>query len=236
MDPTQDRLFELGQTDNSVFINVTSVLSSASDWLCGPLVARSARRFSGVLGTPSHFIELLLLVEDKRFAVHLGIDPVAIARAIIFRMQGKALQGASTIGQQVYGIRRGRSARSPHTLSYKVRQSAWSLCVSTSTPKASLLGEYLDTVYWGRSYRGLDCAAAGYFNKTRRTLSVAQSFFLAERIAAPNRISVRRISNLLERVAIARCLRHGGVKTEDVVKTYEEIFHCGGQTWELLER
>jgi penicillin-binding protein 1A len=217
-------------------MNVTSALSSGSDWLCGTLAARGASKFSEVLGTPSHFLELLLLVEDKRFAIHFGIDPAAIARALIFNMQGRALQGASTIGQQLYGIRGNRLARRQRTLSYKVRQSAWSLFVSTFTPRVSLLREYLDTVYWGRSYRGLDCAATGYFNETRHALSVVQSFFLAERIAAPNRISVRRISNLLKRVPITTCLHRGSVEIKDVIKTYEEIFHCGGQMWGLLEK
>jgi penicillin-binding protein 1A len=219
--------------EDTTSVCITSVLSSISDRLCAPVVLRSAKKYSEVLKTPSHFLEMLLLIEDKRFAIHFGIDPVAIVRALIFDIRGGVLQGASTIGQQVYSIRQSRSGERSRTLSYKLRQSAWSLFAFASTPKILLLREYLETAYWGRSYFGLDCACKGYFNQDRHRISVAQSFFLAERIAAPNRVSMRRISNLLRRGPIIDALRSGGARIEDVVATYKEIYHCGGEMWEL---
>jgi penicillin-binding protein 1A len=179
---------------------------------------------------------MLLLVEDKRFAIHFGIDPVAIARALIFDMRGGVLQGASTIGQQVYSIRQSGNGRRSRTLSYKFRQVMWAMFASAFTSRIDLLTEYLNGVYWGRSYLGLDSAAEGYFKKRRGELSVVESFFLAERIATPNRISVPRISNLLGRSSIVKTLHAAGASSRDVIATYEEVYGCGGQTWELLEK
>lgn len=216
--------------------SLTYMMSTVSDRLCESLVERSARKYSEVLRTPSYFLEMLLLVEDRRFAIHFGIDPIAIVRALIFDIRGGVLQGASTIGQQVYSIRQSRRGKRSRTLSYKLKQIAWAMSASTFTSRIHLLTEYLDGVYWGRSYLGLDSATEGYFKKRRGELSAAESFFLAERIATPNRVSVPRISNLLSRRPIVRILHNRGARIRDVIATYEKIYHCGGQTWELLEK
>ncbi len=202
--------------------------------MCRNLVARTAREYSTLLYTPNYFVELLFWVEDKRFAVHFGVDPVSIMRAIIFNLgrQGGTLQGASTISQQLYNIRLRRAFS--RSLAFKVKQTGWSLYASAAMSKASILDEYVSTVYWGRGYRGLDMAAEGYFNATRASLSIAQSFFLAERLAAPNRVSVARISNLFKRIPIRLTLNRNGGTLADIIALYEEIYDCGGEMWQLL--
>jgi len=217
-------------------MSLTAQMSYLSDRICGPLVARTARNYSNAIRTPKHFVEILFLVEDKRFPIHFGIDPVAIARAITFNLKEGALQGASTIVQQVYSIKRSRTERISRSLMYKVKQIAWAIGESATTSRASILKEYVETVYWGRSYHGLDKAVEGYFGGTRTSLSVAQSFFLAERIAAPNRISTQRISNLLSRVPIKNNLARNGATIEDVSKVYEGVYGDGGDVWRILEK
>lgn len=204
--------------------------------MCRNLVARTAREYSNLLFTPDYFVELLFWVEDKRFAIHFGIDPVSIMRATIFNVgrQGETLQGASTIAQQLYTIGLRRSGGFSRSLPYKMKQIGWSLYASAAKSKASILDEYVNTVYWGRCYRGLDMAAKGYFNATRASLSIAQSFFLAERLAAPNRVSLGRISNLLKRIPIRLTLTRNGGTLTDIIALYEEIYDCGGEMWQLL--
>jgi membrane peptidoglycan carboxypeptidase len=213
-----------------------SALSSLSDWTCRNLVARTAREYSNLLYTPDYFVELLFWVDDKRFAVHFGVDPVSIMRAIIFNLgrQGGTLQGASTIAQQLYTTRLRCSGGFSRSLPYKMKQIGWSLYASAAMSKATILDEYVSTVYWGRCYRGLDMAADGYFNATRASLSIAQSFFLAERLAAPNRVSVGRISNLFKRIPIKLTLARNGGTLADIIALYDEIYDCGGEMWQLL--
>ena len=217
-------------------MSLTSRLSRLSDWICGPLVAQTAREYSTAICTPEHFVEILFLVEDKRFPVHFGIDPVAIARAVAFNLKEGALQGASTIVQQVYTIRRSRARRISRSSMYKVRQIAWALGELAIRSRASILKEYVETVYWGRNYHGLDSAVEGYFGGSRTSLSVAQSFFLAERIAAPNRISAKRISNLLRRVPIKMNLARNGATVEDVSRLYDRVYGNGGEVWQIQAR
>jgi len=216
-------------------MSCTTALSSLSDWTCRTLVARKARQYSGILNTPAHFVELLFWVEDKRFAVHFGVDPISVARAIVSNVhRGSRLQGASTIPQQVCTIRLSRFCRVCRSFPYKLKQVSASLYLSAAKSRASILDEYVNTVYWGRSYHGLDKAAQGYFNGTRKSLSIVQSFFLAERLAAPNRLSVPRISNLFKRTPIQLALLRNGATLADIIDLYERIYSCGGEMWRLL--
>ena len=214
----------------------TEVLSKLSDVISSPILLAASAQYACALRTPQHFVEMLFLVEDKRFPVHLGIDPVAVTRALVFNLAGGTLQGGSTIVQQVYNIRRLQvTGRLPkRTITHKVCQAGWALIHSILASRTSILVEYVENVYWGRSYTGIDRAAQGYFETTRGNLSLAQSFFLAERIASPNRISAKRIATLLSRWAISANLRRGGVPIREVIQVYNSVYGCGGELWQML--
>src|SRR6266481_1385897 len=205
----------------------TAALSSLSDWLCGPIVSRGARVLAEAVSVPPHFIEMLLWVEDKRFLIHFGVDPLAMIRALVFNIRGGVVQGASTISQQVYTIRWSTSGGVRRDWRYKAKQIPWSLVHSILNRKRDILKEYLNTIYWGRSYFGIDHAAKGYFNRPRQSLTVAQSFFLAERLAAPNRISAGRISRLLMRSPVKATLSCNGSTVAEVLRLYRHI--CGSR-------
>jgi membrane peptidoglycan carboxypeptidase len=219
-------------------MRMTEVLSRCSDRAAELTIHRSAKRYSTELNTPEHFVEMLLLIEDKRFPYHFGVDPFAIFRAVIFNIQGGVLQGASTIVQQLYNVHMHRRSmsRKPRTLRFKVRQCIWALYHSSRESKGALLREYVDRVYWGQSLYGLDEAAHGYFNIGRLELSPAQSFFLAERIAMPNRCSEMRILNLIRRPAIRNVLARYGATAKDVETLYARIYDFGGEMWQLQVR
>ena len=214
----------------------TETLSCYSDRVFAPLVKRSAQKYASTIGTPEHFVEMLFLVEDKRFPVHFGMDPIAVARALVFNARGGPLQGASTISQQIYTVRNRRRGKVSRSFGHKLKQMSWSLAVSAFRSKQAILREYVDTVYWGKSYYGLDEAAKGYFNKARTALSPAQSFFLAERLATPNRVSMQRIWNLLNRNPIILTLHRNSAALADVVEVYDKIFDCGGELCQVLAK
>ncbi len=219
-------------------MSFTEFLTDASDRLFVTSVSKSARRYSSILNTPDHFVEMLLLIEDKRFSFHCGVDPLAIARALVFNLRGEALQGASTISQQVYNTRTKRTLIEvrTRTVGWKIRQSTWALYHSAFISKANLLREYIETVYWGRSLYGIDEAAHAYFQTDRKSLSVTQSFFLAERIAMPNRFSINRISSLMKRRAIRDALHRRHTSGRDIALLYGNFCNWGGEVWQLLER
>lgn len=217
--------------------STTVMMSAVSDWISYPAVRRASERYSIAIGTPEHFIRMLLLVEDKRFALHPGVDPIAVIRALTFNARPRSLQqGASTITQQLYNIRRRYSGPYCRTLPYKLRQAAWAVrCWSTGS-RGSLLAEYVSSLYWGRSYYGIDKAAKGYFGGTRESLTPAQSFFLAERIATPNAVSISRITNLIGRNAIRKSLLHEGASIRDVIDLYGKVYGTEAKAWQNPER
>ncbi|MFI5419454.1 MAG: biosynthetic peptidoglycan transglycosylase [Nitrososphaerales archaeon] len=213
--------------------SVTELITQASDRFAASPIRLLANHYASALNAPAHFVEMLFLIEDKRFPFHLGVDPIAICRAIVFNRRGCALQGASTLVQQLYNIHQNdlRCCHRNRTYGRKLRQSLWAIYMAAHRSKTALLMEYVEHVYWGGSINGLDQAAKTYFGKLRRDLSPAQSFFLAERIAMPNRCSVRRVGNLLLRPAIQSVLRRYQACIEDVISIYEDSFGAGGELW-----
>lgn len=216
---------------------VTQRLSFISDLMFGPIAAQAARKYSRAIKTPDHFVEMLFLVEDKRFPIHCGVDPLAMLRALMFNLRGGPTQGASTITQQVYTIHASQTMEFRRSVAYKFRQVVWAATHAAVQDKADILREYIDTVYWGRSYHGLDMAVAGYFSGTqRRVMSVAQSFFLAERIGAPNRICPQRIANLLGRPTIRVALARNRATIRQVIELYRHVYGLGEDLCQMLAK
>lgn len=195
------------------------------------LIEKAAARFAPIVRTPEHFLVQLFSIEDKRFLLHPGIDPIAMVRAAISNTKKVgALQGASTITQQIYNIRlNARGIQRRRGLTNKALQSTWALIEELGRSKHEILLEYLDTIYWGRSYYGIDAAAEGYFKTTREQLSVAQSFFLTERIASPNLVLVGRVGILLRTNLISVLFSENIEAKEELIKLYEEHFNCGNK-------
>jgi membrane carboxypeptidase/penicillin-binding protein PbpC len=214
-----------------------SPLSRLSDLLFGPVACRAAERWSPSLGVPGHFLEVLLLVEDKRFPLHFGVDPLAIARAALRNVNERELaEGASTITQQLFDIQRGPLALRSPTWRRKFHQAAWAVKAELRTGKRDILQNYLGTVYWGRAYFGLKEAALGYFDRPVLDLSRTESFFLAERLGSPNAPSLSRIASILSRPAIKCAVL---VETNDwrlLAEHYERAFGMGEGLWQSLEK
>jgi len=184
---------EIDDTLDSVVVSLGASIGEWGDRQCvGHLrnlqVADEAR-------VPLHLIELLLLVEDKRFWLHSGVDPIAIMRAAYLQTRNRGrLQGASTIPEQllkspmrrarVLGERGGRALRS---------------CIAFPSDRFGTLLRYLDAVYLGRGTHGFARAATAYFQRPVLDLTAGQSFFLVERVALPSRVRGARIRNMLAR-------------------------------------
>ncbi len=174
---------------------------------------------------PVYFIEFLVLIEDKRFPFHRGVDSVAILRALRHNLKGSRIrQGGSTIPQQLYAIRaHAAGGKYRRNALGKVRQAIFGVFISRSLSKQQILGEYLAGVYWGKSFTGLDAAAKGYFNKLPKELDVAESFFLAERLASPNRISTARLTTILARKPMRQSLHSFGSSVEEIEEFYRRF-------------
>ncbi len=104
-----------------------------------------------------NILNALILAEDKRFFFHVGIDPIAIARAIWSFLTKKTLQGASTIEQQLV---RTITKRYDLSISRKLREIFLASLISTSFPKEQMARAYLSIAYFGWQMNGIDQACA----------------------------------------------------------------------------
>jgi hypothetical protein len=217
------------------------VLNSAthiSDFALQGLLERSAQRLGQELRLPAHFIQQLLAVEDKRFAWHPGIDPVAVVRAVMFNLGVAPARphGASTIVQQTYSGAQRRTGNWSPNLRCKLAQSAWAVHATVANSKPSLLRTYVDSVYFGRSFYGLRQASAGYCGRAPQEIDVSEAFFLVERIGRPNVVSARRVGMLITRAPIVALFRADPAAVQQLPAHYERNFGCGEEIARCLER
>jgi penicillin-binding protein 1A len=123
-------------------------------------------------------------VEDRRFWQHGAVDYVGIARAAWKDVTaGKVVQGGSTITQQLV---RNLYTGQERTFNRKLKEACLSIKLAQKKPKAWILNEYLNTVYYGNHAYGVEAAAQTYFSKHARQLTLLQAALLAGLPQAPS--------------------------------------------------
>ena len=116
---------------------------------------------------PTAFLKCLVAAEDHRNAFHLGIDPIAMLRAIYVRLLLGHIQGASTIEQQFVRVISGRYEK---TLARKVYEQMLAVAVSRRRSKHQIATAYLSVAFYGSARIGL----AGLRTRLGNNLSLAK--------------------------------------------------------------
>ena len=156
----------------------------------GSLMAQFAvenRVFVPLQAIPLRVRQAFISAEDKTFFAHPGIDPLGIMRAVIANVEatieGRRLQGASTITQQV-----AKNFLLTNEMSYrrKIREAILAFRIEEALSKERILELYLNEIYLGLGSYGVAAAALNYFDKSLDSLSVAEAAYLAALPKAPN--------------------------------------------------
>ena len=121
-------------------------------------------------------LKATITAEDRRFWLHPGVDPIAIARALLHWPEGPS--GASTITQQLARRLYLRQNPGPPLLR-KSREVLLALQLEARYSKKEILTFYLNEVYYGRHAYGIEAAARTYFSTSARDLDLAQAALLA---------------------------------------------------------
>lgn len=132
---------------------------------------------------PKHMAFATIAIEDKDFYNHHGFSIRGISRAFKSNIEGKTVQGGSTITQQLV---KNRLLSSEKTVTRKVRELILSILVEMTYSKNEILEMYLNTVPYGGATYGIEEAAQKYFNKHAAALSLAEAAMLAGLPAAPS--------------------------------------------------
>jgi penicillin-binding protein 1A len=105
-------------------------------------------------------IDALVAVEDRRFFMHRGVDFARIAGAAGRNVRaGRVLQGGSTLTQQLARM----SLSMERTYDRKIREILTAAEIEHRYTKAQILEAYLNAVYLGEGYYGVEAASRGYF-------------------------------------------------------------------------
>lgn len=136
---------------------------------------------------PSHLVDAVLSIEDRRFQDHYGIDLRGISRAFVRNVQaGQIVEGGSTITQQlikVLYLENGRSVKR------KLQELVIAFWLELTLSKQEILTRYLNAVYLGAGATGMPAAARIYFNKEVGALDIRESAMLAGLLKAPSQLN-----------------------------------------------
>jgi penicillin-binding protein 1B len=123
---------------------------------------------------PDMFIKMLILIEDRRYFSHWGIDPRSIARALVVNLSsGQTLQGGSTLTQQLV---KNLFLNQEKKITRKINEAFMSLLLELHYDKKLILETYLNEIYLGqdgrRAIHGFGLASEFYFGKPLKDLSI----------------------------------------------------------------
>ncbi len=137
---------------------------------------------------PQNLIDALLVVEDRQFYQHHGINFRAIARAMLANIRaGGIVQGGSTLTQQLvknFFLTRKKS------LLRKVNEALMAVLLELHYSKKEILQAYMNEIYLGqderRAIHGFALASHFYFDTPLHSLNVAQSTLLVALVRGPS--------------------------------------------------
>jgi penicillin-binding protein 1B len=129
---------------------------------------------------PDMFIKMLLLIEDRRFFTHWGVDPRSIARALVVNFSsGQTVQGGSTLTQQLV---KNLFLNQEKKIIRKINEAFMSFLLESHYDKQLILETYLNEIYLGqdgrRAIHGFGLASEFYFGKTLKELSIDEMAIL----------------------------------------------------------
>jgi len=172
---------------------------------------------------PQNLINALVATEDKNFFSHSGYDLFGIARSAFANLQaGRTVQGASTITQQLSRILFLSNERS---FNRKIKEIIISARIEKSLTKNQILEMYLNNVYLGSGAYGAAGAAAIYFNKPMKNLTLAECALIAGLPQAPSvyspynseKLALKRRAQVLDRMYKMKY-----IKKDEYIKALDE--------------
>jgi len=136
---------------------------------------------------PKEMVNAVVAEEDNRFFEHHGVDYFGVLRAAVSNYrQGRVKQGASTVTQQL-----ARNSFDLKERSYrrKLLEMFVAQRIEDHLSKEKIMELYLNRVYFGSGFYGVESAARGYFGKPAKDLSIGECAMLAGLLKSPNALS-----------------------------------------------
>lgn len=156
----------------------STVMVTTDGELLGAKIASDGQwRFPLSETVPERFVAALTTYEDSRFYHHVGVDYLAVMRALYLNLaQQEVVSGASTITMQVIRMARSNPRR---TYFEKIVEMIWAVRLELRHTKEEILALYAAHAPFGGNVVGLETAAWRYFSRHPEDLSWAEAATLA---------------------------------------------------------
>ena len=159
---------------------------------------------------PQIYINAVICTEDEHFMTHKGIDPGAIARALLADLRTHSLaEGGSTLTQQ---LAKNELFTQDKHLARKAAEMLAAFDLEKTYSKQQIFEMYANTIYFGSGHYGIAEAAEGYFGKEPAQLTDAEAIYLAGMPNAPStyasspELALKRMQVVLKRMVKCRVL------------------------------
>ena len=161
--------------------NQTSIVYALDESVISTLKGGKDSYYLSITDMPSNVECAIVSIEDKKFFRHNGIDYRALLRAVKAMIEnGEATQGGSTITMQ---LARNIFLSQEKTWQRKVEEMYIARELEKKYTKDEILEFYLNNIYFGNGYYGIQSASRGYFNRDVQDLDLSEQAFLC---AIPN--------------------------------------------------
>ena len=174
---------------------------------------------------PEDFRNATIALEDKTFYSNLGVDPLGIARAFWLNLQGKGIQGGSSITVQlIKNILIPEEERYVKSYARKFKEALLALEISRLYSKDQILEWYLNSNYYGNWSIGVEAASQVYFGKHARELTLAESAMLAPIVQYPamNPIDNPEPAKKRQKIALNRMVEEGYITNAEADAAFNE--------------
>ena len=143
---------------------------------------------------PDLLLQTLLLMEDRHFSTHLGVDPWAIMRAVVSNLKsGRVTQGGSTITQQLV---KNLFLSPERSLRRKLVEALYAILLEIHFDKHEILEAYVNEVFLAqagmRAIHGFALASEFFFGRSLEQLEIQDLALLVGMVKAPSSYNPRR--------------------------------------------
>jgi 1A family penicillin-binding protein len=131
----------------------------------------------------TYFKDAVIAVEDHRYYIHPGVDPIALGRAVLYNVRSEAgTQGGSTITQQ---LARTLFLSNTRTYARKLKEATLAVMLEIFLSKREILQLYLNRVYLSGGIYGIETMSQKMLRKPASKLTLAEAALIAGIIRAP---------------------------------------------------
>ena len=140
-----------------------------------PVAGGTWRLRTTTADVPGTLTDLLIAAEDRRFRHHIGVDPVALARAAFQWVRaGRVVSGGSTLAMQAARLLEPR----PRNLRSKLIEIFRALQLEARFSKDEILGIWLTLAPQGGNIEGIRAGSLSWFGRQATQLDAAESALL----------------------------------------------------------